>query len=53
LTAPLYLVDTNIIVDVRKGSATVIDRFELLEPGEAAISVISYAELIYGAEKSD
>lgn len=53
MTSLLYLLDTNVVIDVRKGSASVVDRFEMLEPGEAAISVVSYGELIYGAEKSD
>lgn len=53
MRAQRCLLDTNVIIHVRKGSTSVIDRFELLEPGEAAISVISYGELIYGAEKSD
>lgn len=53
MTPPLQLLDTNVIIHVRKGLASVVDRFERLEPGEAAISVISYGELIYGAEKSE
>lgn len=48
-----YLLDTNIIIHVRQRLASVVDRFGLLEPGEAAVSVISYGELRYGAEKSE
>lgn len=47
------LLDTNVIIHVRRHEPKVVERFQQLEPGEAAISVISYGELIYGAEKSD
>ncbi|HEV2562725.1 MAG TPA: type II toxin-antitoxin system VapC family toxin [Rhizomicrobium sp.] len=51
--APRYLLDTNICIYIRqKRPADVLRRFEKLAVGDAAISVITYGELIYGAEKS-
>jgi tRNA(fMet)-specific endonuclease VapC len=48
-----YLLDTNIYIYIRRNRPTqVLERFSRLEPGEAAISVITYGELLYGAEKS-
>jgi tRNA(fMet)-specific endonuclease VapC len=52
-----YLLDTNICIYIRqKKPAELLHRFEQLRPGEAAISVITYGELLfsaqYGAEKS-
>jgi len=50
---PRYLLDTNICIYIRqKRPLEVLRRIERLTVGEAAISVISYGELIYGAEKS-
>jgi len=47
-----YLLDTDILVAIRRGRpAEVQARFEQLQPGEAALSVISYGELLYGIEK--
>jgi tRNA(fMet)-specific endonuclease VapC len=47
------MLDTNVVVDVQRGKAlSVAARFALLSPGEAAISVIAYGELLHGAEKS-
>ena len=48
-----YLLDTNICIYVahRKAEPT-LSRFNKLTPGEAAISVITYGELLYGASKS-
>jgi tRNA(fMet)-specific endonuclease VapC len=51
--APRYLLDTNIVIYVRRRRPPqVLSRFEKLEPGEAALSVITYGELLYGLEKS-
>jgi tRNA(fMet)-specific endonuclease VapC len=51
--APRYLLDTNICIYVRqKKPQAVLRRFERLAVGEAAISAITYGELMYGAEKS-
>lgn len=48
-----YLLDTNICIYIRqKKSTQVMRHFERLKPGDAGISVITYGELIYGAEKS-
>jgi tRNA(fMet)-specific endonuclease VapC len=47
-----YLLDTDILVAIRRGRpAEVRARFEQLQSGEAALSVISYGELLYGIEK--
>ena len=49
---PRYLLDTNIFIYIRRGRPTeVMARFARLEPGEAALSVITYGELLYGIEK--
>jgi tRNA(fMet)-specific endonuclease VapC len=48
-----YLLDTNICIYIhRKRPPAVLTRFQKLKPGEAAISVITWGELLYGAEKS-
>ncbi len=47
-----YLLDTDTFVYIRRGRPeTTRARFDLLQPGEAALSVISYGELVYGIEK--
>ena len=53
MTSPRFLLDTNIIIFIRRNRPpTVLERFKKLAAGEAAISVITYGELRYGAEKS-
>ncbi len=48
-----YLLDTNICIYIqREKPAEVLVRFQELRPGAAAISVITWGELLYGAEKS-
>jgi tRNA(fMet)-specific endonuclease VapC len=48
-----YLLDANIVIYIRKNRPEeVLRRFARLHPGEAAISVIAYGELLYGAMKS-
>jgi tRNA(fMet)-specific endonuclease VapC len=48
-----YLLDTNICIYIRRQKPEkVFRRFDQLAPGEAAISVITYGELLYGANKS-
>ncbi len=48
-----YLLDTNICIYIRRHRPPeVLARFQRLKPGEAAISVITSGELLYGAEKS-
>jgi tRNA(fMet)-specific endonuclease VapC len=49
---PRYLLDTNIFIYIRQSRPEqVARRFRKLQPGEAALSVISYGELFYGAAK--
>jgi tRNA(fMet)-specific endonuclease VapC len=48
-----YLLDTNICIYIRrKRPEEVLRRFRTLRPGEAVLSVITFGELVYGAEKS-
>lgn len=50
---PRYLLDTDTFIHLRGGrNPSVKVRFAGLEPGAAAISVISFGELVYGAEKN-
>ena len=50
---PRYLLDTNICIYIRqKRPKAVSQRFHKLRVGEAALSVITYGELLYGAAKS-
>jgi tRNA(fMet)-specific endonuclease VapC len=51
---PRYLLDTNICIYIRqKRPDEVLRRFRKLRPGEAAVSVITYGELLDGATKSE
>ena len=51
---PRFLLDTNICIYIRQKRPTeLLRRFEKLQAGEAAISVVTYGELLYGAEKSN
>jgi tRNA(fMet)-specific endonuclease VapC len=48
-----FLLDTDIFIYIRqKRPEEVSRRFSKLHPGEAAISIITYGELLYGAAKS-
>ncbi len=48
-----YLLDTNICIYIAKARpAEVLARFKRLQPGDVAISVITYGELSHGACKS-
>lgn len=48
-----FLLDTNICIYIhRRKPEEVLERFRKLKPGDAAISVITWGELLYGAEKS-
>lgn len=50
---PRYMLDTNICIYIRqKRPPAILARFERLRPGDACISLITYGELRYGAEKS-
>jgi tRNA(fMet)-specific endonuclease VapC len=47
-----FLLDTNTCIYIRRKRPThVLARFERLRPGEAGISVVTYAELFYRAER--
>src|SRR5258707_5366081 len=48
-----FLLDTNICIYIRrKKPEEVLRRFRALKAGEAALSGITFGELLYGAEKS-
>src|SRR5689334_2323045 len=48
-----YMLDTNICIYIRqKRPLEILSRFTSLFPGDAVISVITFGELRYGAEKS-
>src|SRR5215210_80622 len=48
-----YMLDTNICIYIRQKRPTeILSRFGSLHRGEAVISVITFGELRYGAEKS-
>jgi tRNA(fMet)-specific endonuclease VapC len=48
-----FLLDTNICIYIRrKKPEEVLRRFRTLKAGEAVLSVITFGELVYGAEKS-
>jgi len=50
---PRYLLDTNICIYIRREKPEqVLRHFDKVSPGEAAISVITYGELLYSATKS-
>jgi len=49
-----YLLDTNICIYIaRKKPHALLSRFERLNTGDAAMSIVTYLELIYGAYKSE
>ena len=48
-----YLLDTNICIYIRRDKPqAVLQKFQTLRPGEAALSVITFGELLFGAAKS-
>jgi tRNA(fMet)-specific endonuclease VapC len=50
---PRYLLDTDTCIYLRQRRPESVTRyFAKLNPGEAAISVVTYGELFYGIEKS-
>ena len=50
---PVYLLDSNIVIYIRqKRPEDLLRRFQKLREGEAAISVVTLGELIYGAQNS-
>jgi len=51
--AARFLLDTNTIIYIRRQKpASVMHAFDRLELGEAALSVITFGELMYGVAKS-
>jgi tRNA(fMet)-specific endonuclease VapC len=50
---PRFLLDTNICIYIRRRKPLeLFERFQALRAGEAAISMITFGELFYGASKS-
>jgi tRNA(fMet)-specific endonuclease VapC len=50
---PRYLLDTNLCIYIAKRKPPeVLTRFEALKAGDLAMSVVTYGELIDGAERS-
>ncbi|MGH8499345.1 MAG: PIN domain-containing protein [Methylococcales bacterium] len=48
-----YLLDTNICIYIAKRHPPeVLKRFESLQVGDVSMSLITYGELLFGAEKS-
>jgi tRNA(fMet)-specific endonuclease VapC len=46
-----FLLVTNICIHIRRQRPpAVLERFQQLKHGEAVLSVITYGELVYGAE---
>ena len=53
MTAVRYLLDTNICIYIAKRRPPeVAARFERLSPGQVGMSMVTYGELLFGAEKS-
>lgn len=50
--APRYLLDTNICIAYKKQRPGVPERIKALSAGEAAMSIVTWGELVLGAEKS-
>jgi tRNA(fMet)-specific endonuclease VapC len=51
--SPQFLLDTDIFIYIRQNRPEGVSRrFRRLSPDEAAISVITYGELLYGAARS-
>jgi tRNA(fMet)-specific endonuclease VapC len=51
--AARYLLDTNTCIYIhRQRPVEVLARFRRLKAGEAAVSIVTYGELLFGAEKS-
>ncbi len=48
-----YLLDTNILIYIaRRKPPAVESRLARLRPGDVAMSIVSYLELVYGAQRS-
>ncbi|MDR1086609.1 MAG: type II toxin-antitoxin system VapC family toxin [Deltaproteobacteria bacterium] len=51
--APRFMLGTNICIYIQRHKPpSVLARFKTIKPGQAAISVITWGELLYGAAKS-
>ena len=49
-----YMLDTNICIYIAKHQPPAVKaRFERLKPGQLVMSVVTYGELFYGANKSN
>ena len=48
----MYLLDTDTLIYSLKGHKNVVENFRIYADAPKAISVISYGELVFGAEKS-
>ena len=54
MTSARYLLDTNVCIYIRRRRPeAVLNRFRGLRVGEACMSVITFGELVFGANKSD
>ncbi|MCG3197245.1 MAG: Ribonuclease VapC2 [bacterium] len=49
----MFLIDTDILVFILRGNRSVLATLKEKEPFPKAISMISYGELLHGAEKSE
>ena len=48
-----YLLDTNICIYIAKQKPlSVLKKFEQIEVGDVGMSIVTYGELLYGAQKS-
>lgn len=50
---PRYLLDTNICIAYKKKKPGVPERIDALPAGQAGMSVVTWGELVLGAEKSN
>ena len=48
----MFLLDTDTLIDFLKNNDSVVDNFKFHADAPKAFSVISYGELVFGAEKS-
>ena len=49
-----YLLDTNICIYIAKQKPlSVLKKFEQIEVGDVGMSIVTYGELLYGAQKSN
>ena len=48
----MYLLDTNIVIHLFRGQFNLVDKFRKIDLQDCAISEITLAELIFGAENS-